>query len=503
MEEKQSLLQILQKKGAFVSAPCGGNGKCKKCAVRFLKGATEPTLKDREIFSDEQLADGMRLACLSYPVGEYEVEIPEKEEKMEILTGFENEKTTNEDKNSNLSHSESYGVAIDIGTTTLAAVLLNLTTGKLCKTASFVNHQRIYGADVISRIQASNNGKKWEMQKCIRQDLKGLILELVKMQNIQLQQIKEIVMAGNTTMCHLLCGYSCEALGIYPFKPVNTDFIKEKAGILLGFKDMTADVTILPGISAFVGADIVSGIAFCHLMKDTKYRLLLDIGTNGEMVLCNNEKVYVTSAAAGPALEGGNISCGMASIPGAIAHVNMERNGTLDVKVIGNAEAFGICGSGMIDLLYELRKSKAVDEHGTLCDTFFDTGYQVTEKVKFCQNDIRELQMAKAAIRAGIDILIKKAGISLQDIETCYLAGGFGTQIDIKKASGIGLLPEKLKEKTISAGNTSLSGATEYLKKKICQTELTNILKSVIDINLAGENEFETLYLEYLEINEN
>ena len=234
--------------------------------------------------------------------------------------------------------------------------------------------------------------------------------------------------------------------------------------------------------------------------------MLLDIGTNGEMVLGNCRHMYVTSTSAGPAFEGGNISCGMASIPGVISHVFMEETGKAGFQVIGETDgenkkqqAIGICGTGMIDLVYELRAHQMIDEHGTYSDLYFDTGYELAEKVKFTQNDIRELQMAKAAIRAGVDILVKKAGITFDEVDDCYLAGGFGTKIDIKKAAGIGLIQKELEMKTIPAGNTVLAGTKEVLLGKISKEELEKIQTMADVINLAEENDFEEMYLSYMD----
>ena len=417
--QPKSLLRILQGKNEYISAPCNGNGTCGKCVVRFQSGATEPSVRDREIFSEKQLEEGYRLACQSYPTGVYEIEIPQKEEEIEVLSGWQEEKRLfgehgkAEDRTHGGNKAEqpeyaSYGICIDIGTTTLAALLVNLETEADCQTAVSVNHQRAYGSDVLSRISASNGGKKWEIQRCIRQDLQKLIRELLQKEKITEQQIQRIVIAGNTTMCHLLRGFSCETLGVAPFLPVDLSWMEGSAADFLGMKELDTKVVILPGISAFVGADIMAGIAKMNMHRSEGYHLLLDIGTNGEMVLGNCRHMYVTSTSAGPAFEGGNISCGMAGIPGVISHVFMEETGKAGFQVIGEADgenkkkqqAIGICGTGMIDLVYELRKHQMIDEHGTYSDLYFDTGYELAEKVKFTQNDIRELQMAKAAIRA-------------------------------------------------------------------------------------------------------
>lgn len=516
--QPKSLLRILQGKNEYISAPCNGNGTCGKCVVRFQSGATEPSVRDREIFSEKQLEEGYRLACQSYPTGVYEIEIPQKEEEIEVLSGWEEKKETLGEcrKAENSTHGRNcaerseqagYGICMDIGTTTLAAVLVDLTAQEECQTAVSVNHQRAYGSDVLSRISASNSGKKWEIQRCIRQDLQKLIRELLQKEKITEQQIQRIVIAGNTTMCHLLRGFSCETLGVAPFLPVDLSWMEGSAADFLGMKELDTKVVILPGISAFVGADIMAGIAKMNMHRSEGYHLLLDIGTNGEMVLGNCRHMYVTSTSAGPAFEGGNISCGMAGIPGVISHVFMEETGKAGFQVIGEADgenkkkqqAIGICGTGMIDLVYELRKHQMIDEHGTYSDLYFDTGYELAGKVKFTQNDIREIQMAKAAIRAGVDILVKKAGIAFDEVDDCYLAGGFGTKIDIKKAAGIGLIPKELEVKTIPVGNTVLAGTKEVLLGRISKDELEKIQTMADVINLAEENDFEELYLSYMD----
>lgn len=510
-KQQKNLLEMLQEKNEYISAPCNGNGICGKCIVRYKSGATEPTKQDREFLSEKQLEQGYRLACQSYPTEEYKVEIPELEETIEVLSQWENQRTEEILKNTAEGTAEKtenalYGICIDIGTTTLAALLVNLETEADCQTAVSVNHQRAYGSDVLSRISASNGGKKWEIQRCIRQDLQKLIRELLQKEKITEQQIQRIVIAGNTTMCHLLRGFSCETLGVAPFLPVDLSWMEGSAADFLGMKELDTKVVILPGISAFVGADIMAGIAKMNMHRSEGYHLLLDIGTNGEMVLGNCRHMYVTSTSAGPAFEGGNISCGMASIPGVISHVFMEETGKAGFQVIGETDgenkkqqAIGICGTGMIDLVYELREHQMIDEHGTYSDLYFDTGYELAEKVKFTQNDIRELQMAKAAIRAGVDILVKKAGIAFDEVDDCYLAGGFGTKIDIKKAAGIGLIPKELEMKTIPAGNTVLAGTKEVLLGRISKEELEKIQTMADVINLAEENDFEELYLSYMD----
>ena len=507
----ESLLQQLQKMNQFISAPCGGNGKCGKCAVRFKKGATEITARDREVFTEEQLKLGWRLACLSYPKEEYEIEIPDAEEKIFAQMDRTFSEQTKDgtspkqlDGSGTFQRKSDYGIAIDIGTTTLAAVLVDLNTGKTVSAATGINHQRIYGSDVLSRIRASVDGRRFEMQRCIRQDLRKLIGELWT------ENIKKIVIAGNTTMCHLLRGFPCDRLGVAPFVPVDIGMMKGSAGELLGLKEFTAEVTILPGISAFIGADIASGAALLGMEATESYKLLLDIGTNGEMVLGKKDHLFAASTSAGPAFEGGNISCGMASIPGAISHVVIDEKKKAHVDVIcglgmsgheisgAGISGSGICGSGMIDLYAEFLRHGIVDEYGTYIDEYFENGYFLTDTVKFTQGDIRELQMAKAAIRAGIEILLQKAGINASQVENCYLAGGFGSQMDVRNAVKIGLIPPELNDKTVAAGNTALEGAKQYLLGRLTDPQLKKLIEDTKEVNLANEKEFEELYLQHM-----
>lgn len=342
------------------------------------------------------------------------------------------------------------------------------------------------------------------MQRCIRQDLRKLIGELWT------ENIKKIVIAGNTTMCHLLRGFPCDRLGVAPFVPVDIGMMKGSAGELLGLKEFTAEVTILPGISAFIGADIASGAALLGMEATESYKLLLDIGTNGEMVLGKKDHLFAASTSAGPAFEGGNISCGMASIPGAISHVVIDEKKKAHVDVIcglgmsgheisgAGISGSGICGSGMIDLYAEFLRHGIVDEYGTYIDEYFENGYFLTDTVKFTQGDIRELQMAKAAIRAGIEILLQKAGINASQVENCYLAGGFGSQMDVRNAVKIGLIPPELNDKTVAAGNTALEGAKQYLLGRLTDPQLKKLIEDTKEVNLANEKEFEELYLQHM-----
>ena len=356
-QEKVNLLDWLREREHYIPAYCGGKGICGKCKVRFVSNPPEPTENEKKFFSPEELEEGWRLACVTEVAGEGQIELPMAgEEEIEVETGFRGLKEANPQIDSETTDQNHFVVAVDIGTTTLAASLVDQKTKKVIKTVTSVNHQRMYGADVISRIEAANRGEGDGLQKLILKDLEYLLQNLeVPMERTQL------IISGNTTMEHLLQGYSCKTLGVAPYTPVDISLHEYK------------NMTILPGISTYVGADIVSGIVACGMNRSEKVSILVDVGTNGEMAIGNKDRILVASTAAGPAFEGGNIKCGVAGVPGAIASVNIE-NDKINLKTIGDKEAIGICGSGVVEITYELKKNKIIDETGLMVDAYFDDG---------------------------------------------------------------------------------------------------------------------------------
>lgn len=509
-KQKKTLLELLREKQIYVDAPCNGRGNCGKCLVQYQSGAPEPTEREKKKLTEAQCSDGWRLACLSVPQVDCEVRLRmQKQENMAVETGFSHENRKNVEvrttplqdierkgrKETQNDGVNDFGVALDIGTTTLAASLLRLSTGETCQNAVSVNHQRAYGADVISRIRAANEGKASPLQNCIREDILLLLQKLAAQEQIGREQIKHLVITGNTTMCHLLLGYSCENLGKAPFSPVDISLQKRTWKQVFENEEYGAEVTILPGISAFVGADIAAGIYSTNLC-DESCTMLLDIGTNGEMALYAKGHLFVTSVAAGPALEGGNISCGMPGIMGAVSHAALFGRNRMVVKTIGNGKPEGLCGTGIIDVVYELVKHRLVDENGTLQPEFFEKGYPVVkDSIYFTQEDIRQVQMAKAAIHAGIELLLMQAGTEISRVEKVYLAGGFGTAIDVEKAMGIGLLPKEFRGKVVSVGNSALEGAKRCLLEPKAGEEMAELAERAEEINLAMKEAFQETYL--------
>ena len=500
VKKQESILDALVKMDNSFAAVCGGKGKCGKCKIRVLKGYQEITSYDEKYFTKDELEKGMRLACKAYPIEPLAIELNFKNEtSFNILTEHEEKKELNT-KN---TPTDELGVAVDIGTTTIAIQLLNLTNKSKISTYTTVNHQRGFGADVISRIKASIEGKKNELRKCIRDDLEDGIRSIVKKTCVDIRQIKEVVISGNTTMIHLLMGYECKTLGVYPFTPVNIASIEDSYNNILDSDFLSARVRIIPGMSTFVGGDITSGIYQCDIDKKEECSLLIDLGTNGELVIGNKNKVLVTSTAAGPAFEGGNIEWGVGSIRGAIAGVTIH-NGEVKLKTIEDAEPTGICGTGVIEITAELVRAGLIDETGYMDDEFFDDGYTLAktingEKIVFTQKDVREIQLAKSAVRAGIETIILRYGIEKNEISNVYLAGGFGYKLDCQKAIEIGMIPGEFSGKIKAVGNSSLGGAVKYLLSEDGWDRTAEIGDMAEEINLSADKLFNQFYMQYME----
>lgn len=412
-----------------------------------------------------------------------------------------------------------FGAAFDIGTTTIAAYLYDLNTGEHKDTYSILNPQRKYGADVLSRIEytiAEMNGldsMNNEIIKCI-----NLILgQFAEKNELKLEEIYTVTFAGNTTMMHFLMKMDARNIAVAPFIPVTTS-LHIVNGIEMGINiNAMGKVVFIPGVSGYIGADTVAAVLSSGMYEDKKISLLIDIGTNGEIVLGNNEWLYSCSTAAGPAFEGANIRNGVGGITGAISSVKLVPE--LDIKTIGNTKPIGICGSGIVDAIAGMLSAGLIDETGRLADEEEAESLKESYRkrlvelegkrafllveasgrendIAITQKDIRELQNAKAAIAAGIKTLVKFAGISLDDVESVYLAGGFGSFIDIESAIGIGLLPKELKGRIKSIGNAAGSGAVEVLLSKKMLAETGKIKARIKNVELSASAEFVDEYVE-------
>lgn len=506
-----SLYHAMQKEGITLSAPCAGNGTCGACKVKVIEGNLPVTEKDKKLISKEQLKEGWRLACQAQVMDSCAIYVPS--EQFVAVTGYGEKKTDTtissaegdngistslfkaekekSPKNKDLA-SNAFAIAIDLGTTTIAYELFCLKTGDTLKTLSSTNPQRLYGADVVSRMDQSNNGRKDMLKNILRQGMRKDIAALIG--DVKTENIQSIAISGNTAMTHFFMGYSCEGLGKYPFVPETLDCIEINA-LKANLMDEMIPVYLTEGISAYVGGDIMAGLASQKFLLEKKVSLFIDLGTNAEMALSDGHgRIYVTSAPAGPAFEAANISCGVGSIEGAISSISLQRD-EQKLITIGGKEPVGFCGSGILEAVYELLKNNLIDETGLLADDYFEKGYPV-KNLKITQQDIRQIQLAKSAVFSAIYILMEKAGVTPEQVDYVYLAGGFGYHLNVEKAMGIGLLPEAFAGKVRTVGNASLQGTKALLLGRITEKELRDIKDACEEVYLSNETKFQDTFME-------
>jgi uncharacterized 2Fe-2S/4Fe-4S cluster protein (DUF4445 family) len=381
------------------------------------------------------------------------------------------------------------GVALDIGTTTVSARLLDLDTIAPLGTFSTLNDQRVFGADVMSRIGAARNGKTAELYAVINREVEKVLSLFIK--KYDLKKIDRLTVSGNTTMLHLFTNTDPSAMGEIPFTPTFLES-KELRGEELSLS--VEKVELLPSIAAFIGSDIVSGLAALDILNAENNSLMIDIGTNGEMALFHDGQLYCCSTAAGPAFEGAEISCGMGSIPGAINKVGLEE-GKIFYTTIADAPPLGLCGCGLIDAMAMMLKTGVIDETGAFTDDDYE-GFVVAEGISLLNRDVRQYQLAKSAILSGIKILSANAGVELSEIARVHIAGGLGFFIDKANAVATGLLPVEFLDKISVCGNLSLQGSVKCLSEPLFLSECKKIVGKCVNIELASDPAFMEAFAE-------
>ena len=440
--EGDNLSEVLISNGISHPRPCGGRGSCGKCRV-LVDG--ESTLACRYTLSKDitvEMAPEGDMLCESIQSNE------------EIAGGGD--------------------IVLDLGTTTLAMALVDKESKRVSRVVTSPNPQRSCGADIISRIEyCRKNGAK-TLTSLICREISKMIREL------SVSNADTLHVAGNTTMLHILAGIDPCGMGAAPYSPV---FTEEKVidAESLGINGVKW-VRLLPTISAFVGADIVAGIYELGI-PTYGYRLLIDLGTNAEIALISSKKIITTSAAAGPCFEGANISCGMSATDGAIYSYD-----GITAKTINDAPARGICGTGLVDIIAFLLWRGKIDASGMLDEEEFE----ISPAVSLTQEDVRAFQLAKSAICSAITMLLDRAGVNAEDIDTLYISGGFSAKIDPEKAAYTGLIPTELADKCIPIGNSSLSGA---IKAVFEENNLAEIAGNAVYVDLSSDPEFADLFI--------
>ena len=457
VEAGTTLLQAQILAGLRPDAPCGGKGTCGKCRV---------TVEGTEM-----------LACQTVIDRDMTVHTGQEDQIQILATGLQVQ--TRPDG------TDDYVLAFDIGTTTVVAYLLNGHTGNLLAQESCMNPQSQFGADVISRIQYALEVGGDALSSCIRQTMQDLTQRVCHQRKITPEDIGAAAIVGNTAMHHLLLGIDPKPLVTPPYMPRVFEALEQN------------NARILPNIAGFVGGDTVGCMVSTRFDQRESLTLLIDIGTNGEMVLGSKNRRIACSTAAGPAFEGAKISCGMRGAEGAVDHVWLE-NGNISYHVIGDAPPAGLCGSGLLDLVAVLLDAEILDESGYLEDGEF----KLCDNVVLTQKDIREVQLAKAAIRAGIELLAENLGVAVEDIQNVYLAGAFGNYMNPASACRIGMIPPVLLHRIEPIGNAAGEGAKLCALSREEFAYSQRLAKETEFLELASLPNFQDCYVDALEFEE-
>ncbi len=466
-----TILQAMQEAGFIMSAPCGGHGKCGKCHV---------------------LADGMDvLACQTVITQGMHISTSPLEQAVVLRSAKEADFAWDSD------HQHRYDIAVDIGTTTVCCELLDGKTGEIIFSLGDLNRQAAFGADVVSRIQSAQKGSFERLHQAITTQVSDMISGICQRQGISPADIGTIGIVGNPCMQQLFFGISLENLVQPPF-PVKIDIPRHLPAAAFFPEFTETDILMVPNIFGYIGADTVGCVLSTMLWQAEKPRLVVDIGTNGEMVLGDRNRMAACATAAGPALEGVGITFGMRGAPGAIDHVWLDRE-EIRYHVIGDQPAKGICGSGLLDIAALLWNNGLVNERGRLTESEEYAGFAsclgdrggkrvfcITDNVYVTQEDIRQVQMAKGAIAAGIELMLQELNLAVLDVDKVYLAGAFGSFINKESACAIGLLPSELIDRIEIVGNAALEGCRMMVGNASLFAKSGELVKEIKALELSG-----------------
>ena len=481
--EGETVLDVLQRERVDIRATCGGVGKCGRCQV---------------LVRDEEGVN-FKLACTTPAEDGMEV-VVERAGAMEVLQSGTTSVFPPDEG------STGYGIAIDIGTTTVVAHLHNLATGERLATVGRSNPQIAFGSDVISRISASVDGKLDLMTGIIQDALREMKAKLCRMAKISPDEVVRVAIAGNTVMQHIAVGLAPDTIGVNPFTPLSLfGDMREIEGL--------GSCYLTRCIAGYVGGDITAGM-LATTLDEGGTRLFLDLGTNGEMALAYGNRIVSCATAAGPVFEGANVHFGMPASPGAISKVSYV-DGQVQLQVVGDVDPIGVCGTGIIDAVALMVRLGVVDETGFLQDAD-DLDEPISSLVGeendrnvfyltpdhslyITQTDVRNLQLAKAAVCAGIFTMMKFADVKVDEIESLQIAGGFGAYLNLKSAAEIGLFPKELLPLAKSVGNTSGEGATALMVSSAAREREAEIVEKCDYLELSTSAEFNDFYIQMME----
>lgn len=499
-QQGETVLETLRREGVSLASPCGGAGTCGKCrvALRRPDGTIEEVLA-----CQEPAMPGME-ALLPKDVSE------DGDVMDVVLQGSQVVEAWVADE------ADGFGLAIDVGTTTLACRLLDLHTGNVLASSGLANPQRGFGADVISRITAVGAGHLDALQTAVNEGIVQLVHDMLEQAGVSADKVNRVSLAGNTVMEHLACGIDPTPIGSAPFTPPMLFGEDQPLQALANLGCGVQEAFFLPCVAGYVGGDITADILSLGMTRSDKPHLLADLGTNGEMALSGPSGFICCATAAGPVFEGANITFGMPAYPGAISKVAVE-DGTLHIETINGEPAKGICGSGLIDVLALLLDAGIVEESGLMLEADEVEGklpyglalrleeydgapaFWVAPHIAVTQRDVRNVQLAKAAITAGIGTLVQESGLSMSDIARFDIAGGLGQKLNLRNAARVGLFPEELLGVARSVGNAAVEGAACALISSAAREASVDIAQHATYLELSTSSAFNERYLEAME----
>ncbi len=515
-EKGENLLALAERAGVAVDAPCAGSGTCGKCRMKLIAGSVEMARSPR--LSREEFREGWRLACQSTVNSDATLWVPAQASafREDIRTadlGSEEELRRYEaqiaeilgERPLSAGSARRFGVAVDIGTTTVTAALLELSTGEVLAKASLGNGQIRYGADVINRIiQQSRPGGREKLRRAVREEtVLPILARMCAEAGCAPEEIERFVIAGNTTMEHLFTATDAESIRLEPFVPAFLE-LHGKTARELGLADSDAPVILAPNVGSYVGGDITAGVLASGLWKSAGNTLFIDLGTNGELVFGNSEFLLCCACSAGPAFEGGDISCGMRATTGAVDACTLDPETlTPTLSVIGGGKPLGLCGSGLIAMIGELYRVGAIDARGRFIrenprishDEYDGAAFTVAtaeesgtgRPIELDESDVDDFIRAKAAIFSAVRTMLGSLGMTVADIDRVILAGGIGSGIDKEKAIAIGMLPRLPLERFSYIGNSSLTGACAMLLSEEACGRAFELGRSMTYLELSTE----------------
>lgn len=513
MDEQDTFLDAVRQIGLHLPSECGGSGTCGKCSLT-LQPAPKPTATETNHLTSNEIKQSIRLACQHRVKNDTRAILFTRRGEVQILTegiaehapwpldpGFDNK----------------YGIAIDLGTTTIVAYLLALDSGVQMSQAASLNPQVIYGEDIISRITHAVREEAGleDLRKIVVSEIDTIVESLVEEPKITKENISRLSIVGNTAMHHLFLGADVAPLGVAPYKPTIRDAI-DTLGLDVGLRSFPdIEVFLPPNIAGFVGGDTVGFILSQRLDLSDHIVIGIDVGTNGEIVLSNQGGLSCCSTAAGPAFEGATIRHGMRGQQGAIEHIVIkDPDMPPEIAVIGSTNPQGICGSAIVDAVSELRRFNILDSSGRMHENSsrvynngdFGLSYILVDetpknrRISFNQKDVRQVQLAKAALSAGVKILLQEAEISVNEIDSVMLAGAFGSYIRPESALGIGLLPPVKEERIVQIGNAAGEGAKALLLSSQARNLAKDLVAQINYVELASHDDFQSIFIDSIKL---